>query len=843
MFYWLASGFLWVGAASGGLVQTAGEDPYVELRAPALSAYEAGETERAYALYQDVLRAIPETDPGPRAETAFSLAILSRESGEPERALEWLDTGFILHSEAGTDDLEIAAYMSYAATIALEAGEPDRAIAYVQRALSALPDTDESREARASTFNVYANAHNAAGRYYEASERRRNALQAYTQVHGPDHAFVGIVLEGLAMDLEAQDYIAQVIDARRDALRIALLTREPGDMTVVTLAGLLAQSLIAQDDADGLIALGESVMAMAGADRHSARILSEIAIRANAATYLGVSAGLHHRALDAAAADPDTPDAFLATYLLNRAVSVQVASGYAAAVPALEDHAAFVAQMDGVSGLQTIAASERIWTALFRSAQYADAEVNARARIDALTGRADDQPFLMGRALTNLALAAHAQYRPDEAGRAFDDALRLLEPGTGDEGLFTTLLDAFAIHLVYNSDRDRALEIARRNIELRAQAYGRGSREYARGLNTLATVQRVSGMADASQASLIEAEAVYDALGPSTNSDRVDVMIQRAEIFYDRGQLSQAETVLDAASALIDPARADQRRDWHSAMGRLRKTEGQLTEALMHMNDALAIQIAQDGENARANAYPLLQIAEILRMQTNLEEAEAIARRVIAIHDAYGVSSGNDLGVAWEELATILSLQGRRSEALRASQRSGALMAEVWPRGTYARASGDYNQGVLFMRLGQLADAERLMRQGIEDMRTVDGRSDVFLGAMVSALGTLLEQRGQYPAAASAYREGLDLRVQILANDHPALASNRAFLGRILLERLDQPQESLALFRDASQGLIEGIVLRAGTEADNGADGIEFAQKEAFFIAHVEAIWANTPGD
>ncbi|MGX6647345.1 tetratricopeptide repeat protein [Maricaulaceae bacterium MS644] len=843
MLYWIAGGVLWASAAAGALAQTVVEDPYESLRAPALAAYEAGETARAYTLYEAVFRAIPDTDPGERASTAFSLAILARESGEPVTALDWLETGFTLHRDAGTPDAEIDAYIGYAGRTALEAGDPERAIAYLEHALRVRTDTDETREARAGALNTYATALYAAGRYEEASEQRRHALQIYTDVHGPDHAYVGFVLEALARDLEAQGNTRQALDAREEALVIALSTRESGDMTIMTLAGEQADALITLGDADGLRALGERVTATAVADMDYAGILSAIAHRAWAARLLDVAAELHQSAYEAAAAAPDTPDAVMAVLLLNRAISVQTTSGYAAALPALEDYADFIGRMDGASGLRTIAALERVWTAMFRSARFVDAEANARARIDALTARADDQPLLMARALNNLALALHEQLRPNEAEPVYEDALRLLDAGAGDEGLLVSLLDPFAIHLVYNSNRDRALEIARRNTALRAEVYGRESLEYGRGLKTLATVESVSGMADAALASLLEAEAVYDALGPSANEARVDVMIQRAEVLYHRGQLPQAETLLDAASALITEARDDQRRDWHSAMARLRKAQGQFTEALMHLNAELAILVARDGENARRNAYPLLDIAKILRLQGNLEDAEAVTRRVIAIHESYGFSSGNDLGVAWDELATNLSLQGRRDEALQASQRSADLVAEVWPRGTSVRALSDYNQGYLLMTLGQMADAERFMRQGIEDMRALEPRSDVSLGNMVSALGHVLEQRGQYTAAASAYREALDLRVHALEHHHPALASNRAFLGRILLERLDQPEESLALFRDASQGLIEGIVLRSGTAAENGADGIVFAQKDAFFIAHVEAIWANTDPD
>ena len=54
---------------------------------------------------------------------------------------------------------------------------------------------------------------------------------------------------------------------------------------------------------------------------------------------------------------------------------------------------------------------------------------------------------------------------------------------------------------------------------------------------------------------------------------------------------------------------------------------GRLTDALGHFRESLALRIAQDGETGRASVFPLLQIAMTLRMQENLEEAEAMTRR------------------------------------------------------------------------------------------------------------------------------------------------------------------------------------------------------------------------
>jgi len=44
-----------------------------------------------------------------------------------------------------------------------------------------------------------------------------------------------------------------------------------------------------------------------------------------------------------------------------------------------------------------------------------------------------------------------------------------------------------------------------------------------------------------------------------------------------------------------------------------------------------------------------------------------MTRRALAIHESFGITSGNDVGIAWGELASILSLQGRTEESLAAS--------------------------------------------------------------------------------------------------------------------------------------------------------------------------------
>lgn len=840
---WLSSAALIAAGAASGSAQQAAADPYEGLRAPAMAAYEAADYARAYTLFDEVFAQIPASDPAERAATAFSLGILAHQLEDRARALEWLERGFELHAAAGTTPESYAQYVAYAGMVSVESGEPGRAIAYFRRALEQGPQGEDTLEWRASTLNQLANSLHAAERYDEASDSRRASLTAYTQVYGPDHAFVGIVLEGLGADALAGGQEAQAIEARREALRIALLAREPGDLSLVSLAGTLAGQLAAQEDAGGLGRIADLIALHTGNDRLRARILSEIASHACRAGLLDIAADLNTRAYEAAAADPETPPEFLATYLLNHATGVQDVSGYAAALPLLEQHYQMVRVYDGEPGLRTAAASERVWTALFRQSRFAEAEANARERLEALEARADNPATEIARAYENLALSIHEQYRPTEAGPVFVRGLEVLEQTDGAEHILASLLDAYAIHLVYNTDRDEALTIARRNVDLRANLYGPETPSYARGLYTLAVVQRRLSMGEAALASLAAAQAIYEAAGPVEAAGLFAVLYQRAELMLEAGDLAGAEALLASAESAIPAGRPDQRRDWHELSGRILRSQGRLSEALSHFRESLAMRVAQDGPQGRSTVFPLLSIAATLRMQGQAAEAEPVVRRVLETHAAYGVTTGSDVGAAWLELATILNLLGRETEAREAASRSHALVAEVWPRGTHRRAIADYNRAHLAMLQRDYRGAEPIMRDAIDDMREAPGRSDIHLGIMLNSWGYLNERLGQYRQAAAAYREGLSLREGRLSNDNPALASGRAFLARTLIDHLGEHQEGLELFRAASNGLVEGIVLRAGTAADEGVDGIEFARKDAFFTAHLEALWTNAHSD
>ncbi len=232
-------------------------------------------------------------------------------------------------------------------------------------------------------------------------------------------------------------------------------------------------------------------------------------------THIDPYAELHASAMAAhevAAAHPEITPNHLAARLLNHAIGVQAVSGHAAALPLLEEHYAFVRRMDGEPGLQTAAASERVWTALFRLGRFADAEANASERYGALAARADFPRAQTARALAHLALSIHAQNRPDDAAPAFAHALRVLGDHRRARDMLDVhagVLDAYALHLTVHGNPEEALDMATRNVDVRARLGGEDSPVYARGLYTLAAVQHRMGMVGEALAILEAAQSIY----------------------------------------------------------------------------------------------------------------------------------------------------------------------------------------------------------------------------------------------------------------------------------------------------------------------------------------------
>lgn len=256
-------------------------------------------------------------------------------------------------------------------------------------------------------------------------------------------------------------------------------------------------------------------------------------------------------------------------------------------------------------------------------------------------------------------------------------------------------------------------------------------------------------------------------------SIRIEVAMARAAASIGLAQHEQARAALDRAFEL-----AVEHRSWR---GMHEAAALQLLNVGMHLDEpkvalaayrSLALRSASN-DRERANVYSTL--AAVVRSAGEYAEAEAHARRAIALLEGAG-ASGIDLTSARNHLATALMEQGRISEAEPLFARSVQTLADEL---------GDQHPKVLIERnnyaaiLGMQAKSE----QAAAEFRAVYRARQVVLGPKHPKtldtrcnLAITLQHLGRHEEAADIFREAIPMLEETLGAEHRIVG--RAYLNQ-----------------------------------------------------------------
>ena len=232
------------------------------------------------------------------------------------------------------------------------------------------------------------------------------------------------------------------------------------------------------------------------------------------------------------------------------------------------------------------------------------------------------------------------------------------------------------------------------------------------------------------------------------------------------GRTEQAETLLEAARALIDPPGAPidadrkaiiYRADVLQHLAQLRTEQRRLDEAEQLIGRALDLRRAAQPERPELLARSLNALAVILRLKGDAEGARSAYRQALAILRADGARPGLDLATTLNNLALLHLYQGESELAIPLLDETLRLRCSILPPG------------------------------------------HTLIAQTLNSLGGARQLAGDPDGAADAYRHALDIRVATLGGDHPAVATIRVNLGVILSElgRHDDAIEQLETALDA----------------------------------------------
>jgi non-specific serine/threonine protein kinase/serine/threonine-protein kinase len=388
-----------------------------------------------------------------------------------------------------------------------------------------------------------------------------------------------------------------------------------------------------------------------------------------------------------------------------------------------------------------------------------------------LQRHADDEPVLAG--------PPSALYRVGKFAKRHRVAVGIL--GT-----------AFVAAIVFGSGmawlaRNAAAERDRANQEAQV---ARRVTAFAAGIFELANPAR-TGSSDMSARELLDAGVRR--LRVQGEAQRVEVRAALLEAagnaYRGLGAYREAEALLDAALTLRETSRADEPVAYAQTLlsqALLKRDQGDLERATMLARDAERLLQAEGAEAHAALHLVRLDLAEILRRRTELDEAAALAERTLAATSAATAEGAALRARALMVLGRIRTAQGELPQAERLLQEAYELYLEQdGPLGEMTLETKNGLADTLVI-MGQPSRAEPLLRELVEDVRQVYGDEHTEMGIVLNNLGNALSDIPEkYAEAAEVYLAAAAIARRTRGNLHPETATTYNNLGALYLKTQD----------------------------------------------------------
>jgi tetratricopeptide (TPR) repeat protein len=296
-------------------------------------------------------------------------------------------------------------------------------------------------------------------------------------------------------------------------------------------------------------------------------------------------------------------------------------------------------------------------------------------------------------------------------------------------------------------------------------------------LHEAAIAARLEGRFHEGERACREAVTILESSEGPQSADLANALIEHGRLLERLDRLTEAETALQRAGAILASILAP-------AVRRLRDESGLAEDDAALIADELR-RLSVRAELARAG---------VVRATGRLAEAEAVARRALA--DAESAFSEGDhlVAEALNTLGMIHKFQGRYGEAEPLYQRALAVAEALGD--VEAQATLLHNVGGLCHARGDFAGGEPPARRAVELREAHLGPDHPATAADREAWGALLEGLGRLPEAEQAYTSSLATFEAHQGPQSLEAASSLAALGSVqhAQGRLD---EALASYRRA----------------------------------------------
>ena len=287
------------------------------------------------------------------------------------------------------------------------------------------------------------------------------------------------------------------------------------------------------------------------------------------------------------------------------------------------------------------------------------------------------------------------------------------------------LLDTIGAAYKNLGDYERAEAMMRAAIAAQERAFGKDSPEESNTLRQLADLYRLRGKLADAETALRHALAIQRKRLAPDDSRIAHTLNNLGLVVQAQGKTGEAERMFRQAVSIAlldpDPKQAREVLTMKSNLGQALAENGKETESIQLLRDVLDQRRKTLGADHPQVARSMYRLANQLRRQNRLDEAETLARNAVADARRIVGESHPDVFNYRNLLATILQAKGERAAAEAeydsliegATKRLGADHSEV----AYYRMS----RASLWEQTGRLAQAEAVYRESLDLLRRTLG--------------------------------------------------------------------------------------------------------------------------
>jgi tetratricopeptide (TPR) repeat protein len=283
---------------------------------------------------------------------------------------------------------------------------------------------------------------------------------------------------------------------------------------------------------------------------------------------------------------------------------------------------------------------------------------------------------------------------------------------------------------------------------------------------------------------------------PEVEAELQDVV---ARLYIELGEYQKAEKLEREALAFRRKVFGNEHKAVAvsiSDLARILQHESKLSEAETLHREVLAMLKKLLGDEHPDVAASLLNLANVLHSQGKLAEAETLSREALAMNRKLLGDEHSEVAVSLDHLAAVLTAQGKpvaaeplHREALAMKKR---LFGDVHP----SVAASLVMLAELLCIEDQLGEAESLHREALAMRQILLGNQHPDVARSLSGLADVLEARGKPVEAESLHRQALAMRKKLLGSEALEVAVSLSGLARAL-QAQGKLVEAEALEREA----------------------------------------------